>query len=73
MKFTPQVDQFYATPVFGIMKFLGTQPDGAWVFDRFEKSFAKEGPNQGWYVKDRMVADPSKFRVLEAKQISPVQ
>lgn len=73
MSFTPKLDQFYATPTFGIMKFMGTEPDGAWVFDRFEKSFATKGSHQGWFVKDRLKANPEKFRALDATPIPPPQ
>lgn len=73
MSFKPKIDQHYASPVFGIMKFVGYKPGGAFIFDRYEKSFAASGPNQGWYVKDQMLADPVKFRELEAIPIPPPQ
>lgn len=62
------IDSFYHDKTYGVVKFKGYSEKGDLLFDRWEKSFERSGPNSGWKeVGQRVNIDP-KFQDFRLKR-----
>jgi hypothetical protein len=60
---TPLIDQFYLDKTHGVLKFVGYEPDGVLMFDKYEKSPFSRGPVTGWMdPSQRIKVDPEYHR-----------
>jgi glycine/D-amino acid oxidase-like deaminating enzyme len=62
----PKINQFYLDKTYGIVRFVGYEPDGVLMFDKYEQSFERRGKRSGWLEagqRVKMEPDYSRRRI----------